>query len=161
MKSIILILLLFQNISFCQETIPQILKKYNKLTVPYISISELISKKKIILLDSREEKEFNTSHIKNAIHIGFNKFDAKSTTSIIKNQNDTIVVYCSVGVRSENIGEKLKKMGFKNVFNLYGGIFEWKNTGHEVVDNNQAITEKVHVFSKEWSKYLFKGKKIY
>jgi len=33
-------------------------------------------------------------------------------------------VYCSLGIRSEVIAKKLKKAGYTNVFNLYGGIFE-------------------------------------
>lgn len=156
-----LFFLVISSFCFSQKTIPEVLKKYNKLTVPYITVSELKSEKKIIILDSREEKEFNVSHIKNAKWVGYDKFDAKKTILNFKNKNDTIVVYCSIGVRSETIASKLIKLGYKNVFNLYGGIFEWKNLGNEVVDFNEKITEKVHAFSKEWSKYLLKGKKIY
>ena len=42
-------------------------------------------------------------------------------------KSDTIVLYCSIGYRSEKIGEKLVEMGYGHVFNLYGGIFEWVN----------------------------------
>ena len=42
-------------------------------------------------------------------------------------RESTIVVYCSVGYRSEKIAEELDKLGFTNVSNLYGGIFEWIN----------------------------------
>ena len=99
--------------------------------------------------------------IKNAFCIGYDKFNSKIVKEKYKNFNDTIIVYCSVGIRSETIGNKLKKLGYKNVFNLYGGIFEWKNKDEEVIDNNQIPTEDIHAFSKEWSKYLIKGKKIY
>ncbi|MEN8818965.1 MAG: rhodanese-like domain-containing protein, partial [Polaribacter sp.] len=51
--------------------------------------------------------------------------------------------------------------GYTNVLNLYGGIFEWKNKGNLVFDSNGNATEKIHVFSKEWSKWLLKGKKVY
>ena len=40
-----------------------------------------------------------------------------------------IIVYCSIGVRSEDIGEKLKELGYTKILNLYGGIFDWKNKG--------------------------------
>ena len=76
-------------------------------------------------------------------------------------KNATIIVYCSVGIRSEDIAEKLQKAGYKNVFNLFGGIFEWKNKQNVVVDTNNNPTEKVHTFSKEWSKWLKKGIKVY
>lgn len=160
-KIVTLLFFALATLGFSQKTIPEVLKKFNKLSVPYISVNELRATKNIILLDSREENEFNVSHIKNSIYIGYNAFDAEKTVAKFKNRNDTIVVYCSIGVRSENTGVKLKKLGFKNVFNLYGGIFEWKNQGNEVVDNNNNVTEKVHAYSKEWSKYLLKGKKIY
>jgi rhodanese-related sulfurtransferase len=51
-----------------------------------------------------------------------------------------VIVYCSVGYRSEKIGEKLQKLGFQNVHNLYGGIFQWKNDGFEVL-NAQKVNQ--------------------
>ena len=147
--------------SFGQNTIPKVLEKYNQKTVPYISVEELKSAEDFFLLDSREIKEFNVSHIENAINIGYDKFDSKKVSSKIKDKNAKIVVYCSIGIRSEKIGEKLLKMGYKNVSNLYGGIFEWKNNGGKLVDIENKETNKVHTFDKEWSKYLEKGTKIY
>ena len=76
-------------------------------------------------------------------------------------KNTKIVVYCSLGIRSEDIAEKLKKAGYTNVLNLYGGIFEWKNNNYNVFSSGGKATEKVHTFSKEWSKWLLKGEKIY
>lgn len=157
----LLFLLFFSTVIFAQSPIDSLLVKYNKKTIPYIQIEEFKKIKSPIVFDTREQKEFNVSHIKNADCIGYDKFNSKIVKEKYKNFNDTIVVYCSVGIRSETIGTKLKKLGYKNVYNLYGGIFEWKNKDEEVVDNNQIPTENVDTFSKEWSKYLLKGKKIY
>lgn len=154
-------LLFLSCISFAQSPIDSLINKFNKKTIPYIHIEELKKLKNPIILDTREQKEFNISHIKNATCVGYDKFNSKIVKEKYKNFNDTIIVYCSVGIRSETIGTKLKKLGYKNVFNLYGGIFGWKNHEEIVVDNNQTATENVHAFSKEWSKYLFKGIKIY
>ena len=158
--------LLFLNLlilpnCFAQKTIKDVLKQFNTLSVPYISVSELKSQTNVIILDARETKEFNISHLKNAQNIGFEQFDGSKFKTNFKNQNATFVVYCSIGVRSEKIGEKLLKLGYKNVFNLFGGIFEWKNQGEEIVDNQNKTTDKIHTFSKEWSKYSTKGIKIY
>ena len=160
---IILALLLFltTTFSFSQNTIPKVLEKLNKKTVPYFTVEELQSDLNCILLDARESKEFNVSHIKGAVNVGFDKFDSKNITTIAPDKNAKIIVYCSIGVRSEIIGEKLKKLGYKNVFNLYGGIFEWKNQGQKVMDNKNLETNNVHTFNKEWSQYLKVGKKIY
>jgi rhodanese-related sulfurtransferase len=158
-KSLYLMLISFS--CFSQKTIPDVLKQFNSNSVPYISVSELKVKKNMILFDTREATEFNISHIKNAQFVGCNKFNSKKIKQNFPNFDATIVVYCSLGVRSEKIGEKLLKMGYKNVFNLYGGIFEWKNQNLPVYDANDLETEKIHAFSKEWSSYLLKGNKVF
>lgn len=157
----LLFLLFISTTIFAQSSIDSLLLKYNKNTVPYIKIEDFKKLTTPIILDTREQKEFNVSHLKNAYCIGYDKFNSKAIKEKYKNVNDTTIVYCSVGIRSETIGYKLKKLGYKNVFNLYGGIFGWKNNDQEVVNNNQIPTENVHAFSKEWSKYLIKGKKKY
>lgn len=158
---------LFTIISFfsmmvsAQSSIPQVLKKLNKESVPYIKVEQLKNKSKLIYLDAREPKEFNVSHIKGGISIGFDHFKLQNVTSIVKDKNATIVVYCSIGVRSEIIAENLLKSGYKNVYNLYGGIFEYKNNNGKVVNNKNQETDSVHAFNKEWSVYLTKGIKVY
>tara|TARA_R110000868_G_scaffold81946_1_gene231678 strand:+ start:670 stop:1131 length:462 start_codon:yes stop_codon:yes gene_type:complete len=144
-----------------QNTIPEVLNKLNNKSVPYITVEELLSKTGVTLLDARETTEFNVSHIKNAINVGFEHFDKNAISVKIPNKNANIIVYCSIGVRSEKIGEKLLKLGYKNVFNLYGGILEWKNKGGLVVDNKGINTDNIHTFNKEWSVYLKKGTKVY
>jgi len=51
-------------------------------------------------------------------------------------------------------------MGYSNVSNLYGGIFEWVHQNKNVYQNN-STTQKIHTYDKEWSKWLKKGEKIY
>jgi len=164
MKKHILIvtLLLISSFGFAQKSISKLLKKHNTESVPYISVQELaMPNAETIILDSRELKEYEVSHIKNAIPVGYDHFNIKTVEEQVTDKSKTIVVYCSVGIRSENIGEKLKDAGYTNVYNLFGGIFEWKNNDFTVYDTNDEPTENVHTFSKEWSKWLTKGKKVY
>ncbi|MCV6631689.1 MAG: rhodanese-like domain-containing protein [Flavobacteriaceae bacterium] len=139
------------------------LEKYNKNTVPYMYANTL--QKKImhyVLLDAREEKEYLVSKIGNASFVGHRKFRFKNVVEVLPtNKKDTIVVYCSIGVRSEQVAEKLLKKGYTNVFNLYGGIFHWKNQGKTVLDTANMPTNKVHAYDKVWGKLLRKGEKIY
>ena len=129
-------------------------------TVPFIKAKELReNNQNYTILDIRELKEYNVSHIKNAISISFNDFNIKMIKHKI-DKNTPIVVYCSIGYRSEKVGEKLLNEGF-TVYNLYGGIFNWKNSNNPVVNNNEIATQKVHCFNQEWSKWLLKGEKIY
>lgn len=71
-----------------------------------------------------------------------------------------IVVYCAVGSRSEKIARELKEMGFENVSNLYGGIFEWVNRGYEIV-NDTGETDTVHAYNRFWGFWLQEGEKVY
>jgi rhodanese-related sulfurtransferase len=163
MKKLILFIILFTTTISCitQKTIPEVIKRFNKNSVTYISVAELKDKKEVILFDAREKSEYDVSHIENAIYVGYSDFDSKTIVQQYPDKNSEIIVYCSLGIRSENIGEKLGKLGYTNVKNLYGGIFEWKNEQNPLIDNEGKITNEVHAFSKMWGKYLIKGIKIY
>ncbi len=145
-----------------QKSIKKLLKEYNDNSIPYITTQQLNAlDKDIILLDSRELREYNTSHLKNAIHVGYDHFKMDSVAQKIPNKNSQIIVYCSVGIRSESIGDSLKKAGYTNIKNLFGGIFEWKNNNLPVYNSVEKVTDSVHTFSLEWSQWLKKGIKVY
>ena len=72
-----------------------------------------------------------------------------------------IIVYCSVGFRSEKTTEHLLALGFTNVKNLYGGIFEWSNAGQPMVDSNENSTTKIHAYNKKWGTWINRGEKVY
>lgn len=114
----------------------------------------------VVILDAREKIEYDVSHLPEAIFVGYSNFSEDEVSKRFKDKSASIVVYCSIGIRSENIASKLQKAGYTNVSNLYGGIFEWKNTDFKVFSNGKE-TNKVHTFSKNWAKYLEKGEKIY
>ena len=65
-----------------------------------------------------------------------------------------IVIYCSVGYRSEKIGEKLQRAGFKNVVNLWGGIFDWSNQQLPLVNSAEEKVTRVHPYDKNWGRWL-------
>lgn len=145
-----------------QNTLDSLLKKYNSGDVPYISVEELKMdqlKGEVVILDAREEEEFLVSHLQNSIYVGYEDFDISRVNSVPKDKR--IVVYCSLGIRSEDIAKKLQKAGYRKVENLYGGIFEWKNNGFPVFDLNDNPTEKVHAFSEKWGKWLKNAEKVY
>lgn len=168
-----LIPILFLSLTFliaCQAQIPADkpscqnkefdteLSQLLSFTVPLKSVKDLSKDnlKNYLLLDAREKEEFNTSHIPNAQYIGYNHFDISTLNNIDKNK--PIIVYCSVGYRSEKIGEKLQKAGFKEVYNLYGSIFEWANQDGALEDAQQQPTTEIHTYNKKWSKWVFNKK---
>jgi rhodanese-related sulfurtransferase len=129
-------------------------------SVSEISVEELIKKTESLqLIDAREKREYDVSHLKNAHWVGYNDFNLKRTERLDKQK--PVVVYCSVGYRSEKIAEQLKQAGFKEVYNLYGGIFEWVNQGQPIYNNNNQQTENIHAYDQVWGIWLTKGNKVY
>jgi len=148
--------------SFAQTNkFESLLQRNLKHSVPTFKVADLDVLDTYLIFDAREKIEYQTSHLKNARHIGYNYFAIDSVLQKHSDRSKKIIVYCSIGVRSELIGEKLLNAGYENVYNLYGGIFEWKNQSREVIDKDGAITERVHTYSKEWSKWLTNGIKVY
>lgn len=149
--------------SYAQSTYQLMLKGLYKNSVPTMETAELreklLNNESLVLLDSREQDEFEVSHISGALPVGYEQFDIKSLDNTPKDAS--IIVYCSVGYRSERIGEKLKEAGFENVYNLYGGVFQWTNDGFELVDQDGKPTNKIHAYSKTWGLWLKKGEKVY
>jgi len=130
----------------------------NKFSAPVIDIKEFKTeepKGKLVILDARELSEYKVSHIPGAKHIGYKKFDGSWVNKNIS-KKDKVIVYCSVGYRSGEIAEKLKKNGF-NAYNLQGGIFKWVNEGNQVVDSQGKATANIHGYNSLWSKWIKKG----
>jgi rhodanese-related sulfurtransferase len=128
-------------------------------SVPLISEDSLKHLKGIYVLDTRESEEFEVSHLKNARNVGYIWFDMRNIYDIPKTA--TIVVYCSTGIRSEKIGEKLLKFGYKNVYNFYGGIFEWVNEGNPVYKSNGVQTTEIHTNTEKGAAWVTRGTKVY
>jgi rhodanese-related sulfurtransferase len=128
-------------------------------SVPEIGVAAAArAQDSIVFLDARERREYDVSHLRGARHVGYDAFDPRALDGLPRTQR--VVVYCSVGYRSEKISEKLLAAGFTNVANLYGGIFEWVNQGHPVYDG-AGRTDAVHAYDRVWGVWLKKGKKVY
>ncbi|MEQ9468526.1 MAG: rhodanese-like domain-containing protein [Ekhidna sp.] len=155
------ILLLISSLTSCgQKTFDEKMESLYRNTVPLIKADSLKSKfNEVVILDTRAKEEYQVSHISGARFVDYDDFEVEQVSDVPKDQE--VIVYCSVGYRSERVGEKLQKAGYTNVKNLYGGIFGWKNEGNEVVDSNNLPTDSVHTYNQSWGKWLYKGIKVY
>ena len=133
----ILITLVFCSFNITKGQVDDFSKTIDALikhSVPTIHPNELIKNyTAYTILDTRDLKEYNTSHLKDAKHVGYESFNLKNTISTL-DKSKQVLVYCTVGYRSEKIGEKLQNMGFE-VYNLYGGIINWKNNSFPVFNS--------------------------
>lgn len=114
--------------------------------------------RELLVLDVREAAEFEVSHLPGAVRVdpgmGAAQFETEFGTRLA---GRPVLVYCSVGVRSSRLAERIEpaalKAGASGVFNLRGGIFAWHNYGLELRRGN-AQTQFVHPYSRSWSRYL-------
>ena len=140
----------------------QVLRALYRGTVPTVApatlAQELTQPRAPVLLDVRAPVEFEVSHLAGARFVAPDSVATAEFPDLDRNQ--PVVVYCSVGGRSERLGERLLALGFRDVRNLYGGLFEWVNEGHPVV-NTAGPTANVHPYSLLWSPWLRRGKKVY
>ena len=141
------------------KKLSSIYRKTVKTIQPNEVVKSMVNNASVILLDIRTAAEFEVSHLPGARFLNYDSYTNVDLIAIPKDSK--VIVYCSVGYRSERVGEKLIELGYKNVFNIYGGIFEWKNEGFEVVNKLNQRTDSVHTYNRNWSKWLVRGIKVY
>jgi rhodanese-related sulfurtransferase len=130
-----------------ESYLQELTKKFNIQQIK----ADSVNLSKAIILDTRDKKEFDVSRIKNAIWIGYDDFDLSKVDSLKRDQE--IIVYCSVGYRSSEIGIKLIGAGFTDVKNLYGGIFRWANEGRPLYSDSLR-THKIHAYNRKWGRFI-------
>ena len=140
----------------------QLLRTLYRNTVPTVQPAALAQELRQpivpLLLDVRTPAEYKVSHLQDARFVNSDSLQTQDFVGVDRAR--PVVVYCSVGVRSERLGERLQALGFQHVRNLYGGLFEWVNEDHEVY-NAQGLTQNVHPYSALWSPWLRQGRKVY
>ncbi len=163
MKHLSLLFLFYLHVCFGQQKVDS--KLYGTMLKSLLShsVSEIDVKTakenlgKAIFLDARPQNEYRVGHIENAKRVGYEDFSMESVKHLDKEQ--PIIVYCSVGYRSEKVAEKLKVKGFKNVHNLYGGLFEWANQ-NEPIYIQEKKTDSIHGYNKLWGSWMKNKSKI-
>lgn len=126
--TIIVIISLVLNMSFGQTSSDTGVFK----NVNVSDFSELVKSDMGELLDVRTVREFQSGHIDGAKNIVFSMFGFESVLKGL-NKNKTYYIYCRSGSRSGRAMKVMKKVGFKNVYNLNGGLMTWQSRGMPVV----------------------------
>lgn len=93
------------------------------VNINHITYEELRKKVKLgaMLIDVRTKQEFVEGHINGAIVIPYYEI-SKRIENIIPNKEQEIIVYCKNGGRGVTAAEILNELGYKNVYNLKGGM---------------------------------------
>jgi len=130
LASAALIALLFFNISLAgcktQESKPA---SITNVTADEV-YKMLSSNKDYFILDVRSKEEFDSGHIEGAYLIPVSELENRSQELP---QDKPVIVYCMSGSRSTSAANILLEKGFKEIFNMTGGITEWQNKGFPVI----------------------------
>ena len=99
-------------------------------------LAEKDEAKKLTVLDIRTAGEFEEAHIDGATNIDF--IDPTFEEQITKLDRDKpYLVHCQSGGRSGRSLEVFKKLGFKNIYHLDGGLTGWRTAGNAVVETEK------------------------
>jgi rhodanese-related sulfurtransferase len=83
---------------------------------------------KPVLVDVREESEWNAGHVKGAVHMSKGTIE-RDIEKEIPDKSATLVLYCGGGFRSALVADNLQKMGYTNPISLDGGWRALKESG--------------------------------
>ncbi len=106
------------------------------------------------LLDVRTPEEFSGEHINNAINVNWNADDFVTKANQY-DKSKPIFVYCKVGGRSAQAAIKLAELGFKEVYNLDGGIMKWNALG-----NTQKTEQIIGICDQEYNELISSNKRV-
>jgi rhodanese-related sulfurtransferase len=87
---------------------------------------------KFVLVDVREDREYDADHLPGAVHLGKGIIE-RDIEGKYPDLNTELVLYCGGGFRSAMAADNLQKMGYTNVISMDGGIREWREKGHPLV----------------------------
>ena len=123
MKKLVFLLLAVMLLTACGQD------KENNQGAVYVNITAeeakqiMDSEEGYIILDVREQDEYDAGHIPGAILIPYTQIEAKAE-EVLTEKDQLILVYCRSGRRSKIAAEALAELGYTNI-KEFGGIIDW------------------------------------
>ena len=87
---------------------------------------------KFLLVDVREDSEWQKDHLPGSVHMGKGVIE-RDVEQRVPDLGTEIVLYCGGGFRSALAADNLQKMGYTNVLSMDGGMREWREKGYPLV----------------------------
>ena len=85
---------------------------------------EMMDAQKVIILDVREQDEYDSGHIPGAVLLPVGSIDETTAAQVIPEKDSTVLVYCRSGNRSKTASTVLADLGYTNIYE-FGGINTW------------------------------------
>ena len=84
----------------------------------------MMNTREVVILDVREQNEFDAGHIAGAVLLPVGSITAETASAVIPNQDSVVLVYCRSGNRSKTASQALAELGYTEVYE-FGGINTW------------------------------------
>lgn len=85
---------------------------------------EMMDTQDVIILDVREQDEYDSGHIPGAVLLPVGTIDEETAVEVIPEKDSTVLVYCRSGNRSKTASSALAELGYTNIYE-FGGINTW------------------------------------
>ena len=85
---------------------------------------EMMDTQNVIILDVREQSEFDAGHIPGAVLIPVGTITEETAANVIPEKDSVVLVYCRSGNRSKTASQTLAELGYTNIYE-FGGINTW------------------------------------
>ncbi len=110
-----------------QALVQEAKSKIKEVSVPQLK-TWMDSGEKLLLIDVREDNEWQAGHAASAIHVGRGTLES-GIEKAAPDKAQRVVLYCRSGARSALATDTLQKMGYTNVFSLAGGYNAYQAAG--------------------------------
>ncbi len=115
---------------------------------------QLIEQEGLVILDARSSKEFNVSHLPGAIRYSADILDTLDPTQ-------PVLVYCTISLRSNSLAKEMSDKGFKQVYDIKGGLVSWVNDQMELINASNDKTDTLHTYDKWLAPFVREGTPVY
>src|SRR4051812_30380294 len=111
-----------------RELLAQVKDEIDEVTAADV-LERLDDPDRPLLVDVREQDEWQEGHLPGAIHIPRGNLESR-VEALVPDRSREIVLYCAVGARSAFSAKTLTELGYQNVSSLSGGFTDWKRNGN-------------------------------
>lgn len=125
MKRILpLFLLLLLLLTGCGGTASNASSESDYQQISQEEAKEMMDTQDVIILDVREQDEYDIGHIPGAVLLPVGTIDEETAAEVIPEKDSTVLVYCRSGNRSKTASSALAELGYTNIYE-FGGINTW------------------------------------
>ena len=124
MKRILPLFLLLLLLTGCGGTASNDSSDSSYQQISQEEAKDMMDSQDIIILDVREQDEYDSGHIPGAVLLPVGTIDEETAAEVIPEKDSTVLVYCRSGNRSKTASSALVKLGYTNIYE-FSGINTW------------------------------------